>query len=95
MTRRSTLFVTAALVLAGPAGVTDVRAADVAAGKAKVDEVCSECHEAADWKGTSEADLAKLIDGVAKGTTKHEKKKLQLTDADIANVAAYWASVAN
>jgi mono/diheme cytochrome c family protein len=73
----------------GQAGGT--YAADAAAGKAKVDAICAECHEAADFQGTSEADLAKLIDGVAKGTTKHAKK-LELTDADVANIAAYWAS---
>ena len=92
MMKRSSLLMTAALALAGQAGLAD--AADVAAGKAKVDEVCAECHEAADWKGTAEAELAKLIDGVAKGTTKHAKKKLELTDADVANIAAYWASAA-
>jgi mono/diheme cytochrome c family protein len=91
MTGRTTLAVTAALVLAGAAG--QASAADAAAGKAKVDAVCAECHEAADWQGTSEADLAKMIGGVAKGTTKHAKK-LDLTDADVANVAAYWASAA-
>ena len=91
MMKRSSLLMAAALALAGQAGLAD--AADVAAGKAKVDAICAECHEAADWQGTGEAELAKLIDGVAKGTTKHPKK-LQLTDADIANVAAYWASVA-
>ena len=78
MTHRSVLLVTAALVLAGRAGLAD--AADVAAGKAKVDGVCAECHEAADWKGTSEAELAKLIDGVAKGTTKREPPGLFVVD---------------
>ena len=89
MMKRSSLLMAAALALAGQAGLAD--AADVAGGKAKVDAICAECHEAADWQGTGEPELAKLIDGVAKGTTKHPKK-LQLTDADIANVAAYWAS---
>ena len=89
MTGRTTLAVITALVLAGAAGQAD--AADAAAGKAKVDAICAECHEAADFEGTSEADLAKLIGGVAGGTHKHPKK-LQLTDADVANIAAYWAS---
>jgi cytochrome c553 len=69
------------------------RAADAAAGKAKVDAVCHECHETADFEGTSEADLAKQIAAVAKGEHKHPKK-LTLTDDDIANIAAYWASAA-
>ena len=92
MLNRSRLLMTAAFALAGQAGLADT--ADVAAGKAKVDAICAECHEAADWQGTSEAELAKLIDGVAKGTSKHPKKKVELTDADVANIAAYWASVA-
>jgi len=92
MMKRSSLLMTVALALAGEAGLAD--AADVAAGKAKVDAICAECHEAADWQGSGEAELAKLIDGVAKGTSKHPKKKLELTDADVANIAAYWASAA-
>jgi len=92
MMKTSSLLMTAALALAGRAGLADP--ADVAAGKAKVDAVCAECHEAADWQGTGEAELAKLIDGVAKGTSKHPKKKVELTDADVANIAAYWASAA-
>ena len=49
--------------------------------------------ETADFEGTSEADLAKQIAAVAKGEHKHPKK-LTLTDDDIANIAAYWASAA-
>jgi cytochrome c553 len=92
MMKRSSLLMTVALALAGQAGLAD--AADVAAGKAKVEAVCAECHEAADWQDSGEAELAKLIDGVAKGTSKHPKKKLDLTDTDVANIAAYWASAA-
>jgi mono/diheme cytochrome c family protein len=69
-------------------------AADLAAGKAKVDEICSECHEAADWEGEDAASLEAMIKDVVSGKFKH-KKKLDLTEADIANVAAYWASAAN
>jgi mono/diheme cytochrome c family protein len=69
-------------------------AADLAAGKAKVDQICSECHEIADWKGKTEVDLQGKIKNVVSGKTQH-KKKLQLTDEDIANIAAYWASAAN
>lgn len=54
MMKRSSLLMTAALALAGQAGLAD--AADVAAGQAKVDAVCAECHEAADWQGTGEAE---------------------------------------
>ncbi len=62
-------------------------AGDAAAGKAKVDEVCSECHEKADWAGKDAAGLEAQIKGVVSGTTKH-KKKITLTDKEIADVAA-------
>jgi mono/diheme cytochrome c family protein len=55
--------------------------------------VCSECHQSADWKDTSEAELATMIKDVVSGKVKHAKK-LQLTDAEIADIAAYWASAA-
>jgi mono/diheme cytochrome c family protein len=66
-------------------------AADVAAGKAEVDKVCGACHESADWKGKSAAQLETRIKAVVAGKTKHPKK-LDLSDAQIADVAAYWAS---
>jgi mono/diheme cytochrome c family protein len=74
-------------------GVLDAAAADVEVGKAKVQQVCAECHEAADWKGKSEADLQAKITTVVAGKVKHPKK-LQLTDAEIADIAAYWAATA-
>ena len=91
MFKTSFSMVAASLILAGLA--SQANAGDVAAGKAIMDKTCSACHEAADWHGTSEAELVKLVDGVAKGTTMH-KKKLTLTDADVANIAAYWAAAA-
>ncbi len=69
-------------------------AADLEAGKAKVEQVCGKCHEAADWKGKSEAEIRSRIQDVLAGKTKHPKK-LDVTDADIANIAAYWASGPN
>jgi cytochrome c553 len=59
-----------------------------------VQQICSKCHEAGDWKGKSEAEIQGKIQNVVAGKTKHPKK-LDLTDADIANIAAYWASAAN
>lgn len=66
-------------------------AGDAAAGKAKVDEICSECHAKEDWAGKDAPTLESKIKDVVSGKTKH-KKALKLTDADIANVAAYWSS---
>lgn len=73
--------------------VLDAAAADVEAGKAKVKQVCAECHEVADWKAKNEADLQAKIASVVAGKVKHPKK-IQLTDAEIADIAAYWAASA-
>ena len=64
-------------------------AADRAAGKSIVDKNCSKCHVKADRKGQDAAALESAIKNVVAGKTKH-KKKLTLTDAEIADVAAYW-----
>jgi cytochrome c553 len=69
-------------------------AADVDAGKAKVQQICSKCHETGDWKGKSAQEIQGKIQNVVAGRTKHPKK-LDLSDADVANIAAYWASAAN
>jgi cytochrome c553 len=90
MLRRSLLMLSAAasFAVAGTAGAADAAAGKSAAG------VCAECHvPAEDWKGISEADLNTMIKGVVAGSAKHPKK-LELSDADVANIAAYWASVA-
>jgi mono/diheme cytochrome c family protein len=68
-------------------------AADVAAGQAKVQQVCADCHDPADWKGQSEAQLRAKISDVVSGKVKH-KKKLSLTDPEISDIAAYWAAAA-
>jgi len=87
-----TIVSSAALALCCATTVTV--AADVAAGKAKVQQVCSECHDLSDWKGKSAPEMHDKIAGVVAGKTKHPKK-LQLSDADIDNIAAYIASGAH
>jgi mono/diheme cytochrome c family protein len=66
-------------------------AGDAAAGKAKYDESCSTCHEKADWAGKDAAALEGKIKAIVAGQTKH-KKTLKLSDAEIADVAAFWSS---
>lgn len=91
MSRRMTVSVVAiALVFCAEFAT----AADPAAGKAEVDKVCGACHQPADWKGKSAEQLETQIKGVVAGKTKHPKK-LALTDAQVADVAAYWAASAN
>jgi mono/diheme cytochrome c family protein len=75
-----------ALAVSGAAG-----AADVAAGKAIVTKTCSKCHVKEDREGTDAAALSSKIHEIVAGKHKH-KIPLKLTDADIANVAAYWVS---
>lgn len=65
--------------------------ADVAAGKAMADQSCGACHEPADWKGQNAAQLEAKIHSVVAGKSKHPKK-IGLTDAQIADLAAYWAA---
>ena len=65
--------------------------ADAAAGKATFTAVCAECHEVADFEGEDAAELQGTLKKIVAGTQKH-KKALKLTDAQIADVAAYMAS---
>ena len=67
-----------------------VCAADVAAGRAAAQAKCVQCHEADDWDGESAASLESIMRDIAAGKVKH-KTKLDLTPAEMANIAAYWA----
>lgn len=82
---RDLCIVTAGLTLCS--GIAT--AADAAAGKLAAQSKCVLCHEADDWEGESAASLESLIRDIVAGKVKH-KSKLQLSDADIANIAAYW-----
>lgn len=73
-----------ALTGANPAGAADVAAGRAAAAK------CVACHEADDWEGESAASLQSLIADIIAGKVKH-KQKIELSSADVANIAAYWA----
>ena len=63
--------------------------ADVQAGKAAAQSKCIQCHEADDWEGESAASLESLIRDIVAGSVKH-KQPLQLTPAEVADIAAYW-----
>jgi cytochrome c553 len=63
--------------------------ADVAAGQAKADEACGDCHDPADWEGESAAAIEGMIKDVVAGKVKH-KGKIELSEAEIANIAAFW-----
>ena len=82
------LWITALLV--GLGTTSAATAADSLAGKAVAQTKCSQCHEADDWDGEDAASLESLIRDIVAGKVKH-KGKLELTSAEMANIAAYWA----
>jgi mono/diheme cytochrome c family protein len=64
-------------------------AADVQAGKSAAQSKCSQCHDADDWEGEDAASLESLIRDIVAGKVKH-KVRLELSPAEIADIAAYW-----
>ncbi len=66
------------------------RAADIQAGKNAAQSKCAACHDADDWEGENAASLESLIRDIVAGKVKH-KGTLELTPAEMANIAAYWA----
>jgi len=94
-----------AMLAAGLALTVPVHAADVAAGKAMAEEVCSDCH-GADGKGDADFPaigglsvdkFTKAIheyqDGTRTKNAKMTKAAKKLTAADVANLAAYYAAL--
>lgn len=73
------------------AGFSTIASADAAAGKAKFTAACADCHEVADFEGESAAALTGTMKKIVAGTQKH-KEALKLTDAEIADLAAYMAA---
>lgn len=85
-----TRIFTVAIATMGLVGFSSVASADAAAGKAKFEKDCAECHEAGDFEGTSAADLSATLKKIVAGQQKH-KNALKLTDAEIADLAAFIA----
>ena len=75
----------------GTIAVGVASAADVGAGKTAANAKCVQCHSADDWEGESAASLESLIRDIVTGKVKH-KRKLELTPAETANIAAYWGA---
>ena len=96
-------FLLSALLALG--ALSPAHAADIAAGKVKALFVCSDCHGAAgisvvdnfpNLAGQKEKYLIIQLKAFKAGTRRNQMMNLiakQLTDADIANVAAYYASL--
>jgi mono/diheme cytochrome c family protein len=94
-TRRNSMkfrrLVVIASAFAGLVGFGSAAQADAAAGKATFTDICSECHEVADFEGEDAAALQGTIKKIVAGQMKH-KKALKLTDQQVADVAAYMAA---
>lgn len=67
-----------------------VMAGDHAAGAAKAD-ACLDCHESDDFAGESAASIEAMIRAAQAGEVKHDKIINDLTEEDIADVAAWFA----
>jgi mono/diheme cytochrome c family protein len=83
------VFWTTALLI-GLGATSAARAADMQAGKSVAQAKCSQCHDADDWEGEDASSLEALIRDIVAGKVKH-KGKLELTSAEMTNIAAYWA----
>jgi len=94
-----------ALFAAAMAFAVPVHAADIAAGKAKAGEACSDCH-GDDGKGDKKfpaiagmpvEKFTQAIADIQSGKSGKNKKMItlakQLSAADVANLAAYYASL--
>ena len=65
--------------------------ADVAAGKARFNAACGQCHDSADFENENPQALAATLHRIVSGELKH-KKPLQLSDQEIADIAAYMST---
>jgi cytochrome c553 len=83
--RLHALLTIAALFCASAAAL----AADAQAGRSAAQSKCAQCHDADDWEGEDAASLESLIRDIVAGKVKH-KGKLELSAAEVANIAAYW-----
>ena len=100
MVRILALAALAALALPSPA-----QAADARAGRQKVAGVCQACHgmdglsknpEAPNLAGQIENYLVKSITEYREGVRRNEAMNIvakELTDADIANISAYYSAI--
>jgi len=79
------LFVSLATV-----GIAGYGSAAFADAKKMFDDVCSECHESADFEGEDAKELEATIKKISAGQMKH-KKAIKLTDAEAAAMAAFMA----
>ena len=81
---KALMVVSAAAIFAGYGSTA------LADAKATFNDVCSECHETADFEGENAAELAATIKKISAGQMKH-KKAIKLTDAEATEMAAFMS----
>lgn len=79
------MVVSAAAVLSGYGSTA------LADAKKTFTDVCSECHETADFAGEDAKEVAATIKKISAGQMKH-KKAIKLTDAEATEMAAFLTS---
>ncbi len=90
MNSRKTLIAAAMLIVGFPAiAVAD---GDAEAGKVKFEEDCSRCHYEDDYAEEPEAVIKATIRAIVDGEIKHRGNFADLSDDDIANLAAFLSS---
>jgi len=80
------LFVSLATV-----GIAGYGSSAFADAKKMFDEVCSECHETADFEGEDANEIAATIKKISAGEMKH-KKAIKLSDDEAKAMAAFMTS---
>jgi mono/diheme cytochrome c family protein len=88
--RRNWMKIKTLMVASVAAVCTGYGSTALADAKATFNDVCAECHEAADFEGEDAKELEATIKKISAGQMKH-KKAIKLTDADAAAMAAFMA----
>ena len=79
------------MVVSAAAVLTGYGSTALADAKKTFTDVCSECHETADFEGEDAKEIAATIKKISAGQMKH-KKAIKLTDAEAAEMAAFMTS---
>ena len=85
------LFVAVILISCATVTRTVVAPPEIPGAEFVGSKTCAECHEVADFEGEDAAALSATLKKITAGQQKH-KTALKLTDAEIADLAAYIAS---
>ena len=73
-------------------GLFGLANADVTVGEKLSEDVCSDCHFVEEAEMTDLGVTFESIKGIVDGTVKH-RKKLKLTDEEIASLIEYFATI--